>query len=109
MEMYEENSRTFGEGFVAQYIQDQEQSRFDPQMLLDAIGNESIYKAFSELTSYQKMILTLTYSFCYLDTEIADRLSITPQAVSKARKSALANLKKKLIGFDGNCQRKEAN
>ncbi|SIR50488.1 RNA polymerase sigma factor, sigma-70 family [Paenibacillus sp. RU4T] len=109
MEMYEENSRTFGEGFAVQHIQDYDPTKFDPQMLQDAIGNESIYKAFSELTSNQKMILTFTYSLCYLDKDIADRLSISPQAVSKARKSALANLKKRLIGFNWNSRRKEAN
>ncbi len=109
MEMCEESNRIFGDEIAIQHNIDQEQSRFEPQILMDAIGNELIYKAFSELTSNQKMILTFTYSCCFLDKEIADRMSISPQAVSKARKSALANLKKRLTGSDRGPRRKEAN
>ncbi|WP_088830971.1 sigma-70 family RNA polymerase sigma factor [Paenibacillus tyrfis] len=94
MELYEETGRTFGES----YSDNKEESKIssDPSVLLDSISNECVYKAFSKLTQKQKIILTLTYSMCFLDRDIAVILSISPQAVSKARSSAIVTLKKRL-------------
>jgi DNA-directed RNA polymerase specialized sigma subunit len=109
MQIYEENSQTFGDRYAVYYHQHAIEAEYEPPMLEDSIINESVYKAFSELTTKQKMILTFTYSMCFLDREIADRLSITPQAVSKARAAALTKLKKRLIGFNRYTHREEAN
>ncbi|WP_019007835.1 RNA polymerase sigma factor [Cohnella laeviribosi] len=98
MGLYEENDKTFGERYLSQNNDDENSIVLspDPQKMLDSLSNECIYKAFSELTQNQKIILTFSYSMCYLDKEIAEKLSITPQAVSKTRNAALANLRKRI-------------
>ncbi|MBU5445502.1 sigma-70 family RNA polymerase sigma factor [Paenibacillus sp. MSJ-34] len=95
MKMYEENGNTFGDKYIS-HIEYEEKGSTDPQILLDSMKNESLYKAFSELTQKQKVILTSTYCMGYIDKEIAKMLSITPQAVSKTRNSALVTLKKRM-------------
>ncbi len=95
MELSEETARTFGESYLDNAKEESKISS-DPSVLLDSISNEGVYKAFSKLTQKQKIILTLTYSMCFLDREIAVMLSISPQAVSKVRNSAIVTLKKRL-------------
>ncbi|WP_189597454.1 sigma-70 family RNA polymerase sigma factor [Paenibacillus elgii] len=60
------------------------------------IENEKLYEAFTNLTQKQKMIATLSYFQCLLDTEIASMLCISTQAVSKTKKSVLKKLKSHL-------------
>ncbi|MBE9914228.1 sigma-70 family RNA polymerase sigma factor [Paenibacillus donghaensis] len=110
MELHEENEKTYGERYTSRNHNDQDSMTSNPQELLDTLSNEVVFKAFSELTKNQKAILTFTFAMCYLDKEIAEKLSITPQAVSKARNSALANLKKRISSTNVNSLiRREVN
>ena len=95
MDAHENQQETIGERYVSR--NDDELlllSRPDPQKMLDSLSNESVYRAFSKLTQNQKIILTLSYAMCCPDKEIAAKMSVTPQAVSKARNAALANLRR---------------
>lgn len=95
MGAHEDRDETVGERYVSR--NDDEifsLSHPDPQKMLDSLSNESVYAAFSRLTQNQKIILTFSYAMCYPDKTIAEKMSVTPQAVSKARKSALANLRR---------------
>lgn len=69
----------------------------EQQNLEDSITDFSMYQAFSVLTSREKMILTLCFIHCFTDTEIAKKIKVTQQAVSKTKKNALKKLKLKLI------------
>lgn len=75
--------------------------------LRDHLSNKKLYFAFCELTNHQQEILNYTYVYNYLDKEIAQRLCISPQAVSKARRNALARLKENVVKV-GFCREKEA-
>jgi RNA polymerase sigma factor (sigma-70 family) len=95
MGVHEDQDETLGERYVSR--NDDELfnlSRPDPQKMLDSLSNESVYEAFSKLTQNQKTILTFTYAMGYPDKAIAEKMSVTPQAVSKARNAALANLRR---------------
>lgn len=107
MELHDDDERTFGDLYATQlyYLDDLISS--NPREMLDSIANEHVYNAFSELSPKQKQILMLTYSMCYLDKEIAQSMSISPQAVSKARKSALVKMRKRLT-CSQNKKRREA-
>jgi RNA polymerase sigma factor (sigma-70 family) len=95
MQAHEDHVETIGERYVSR--NDDEIfliSRPDPQKMLDSLSNESVYEAFSKLTPNQKIILTFSYAMGYPDKEIAEKMSVTPQAVSKARNAALASLRR---------------
>lgn len=95
MKAHEDHDETIGERYVSRH--DDEFfaiSHPDPQKMLDSLSNETICKAFSGLTQYQKIILTFTYAMDYPDKAIAEKMSVTPQAVSKTRNAALANLRR---------------
>lgn len=95
MPAHEDHDETIGERYVSR--NDDEIwliLRPDPQKMLDSLSNETICKAFSGLTQNQKIILTFSYAMGYLDKEIAEKMSVTPQAVSKARNAALSNLRR---------------
>lgn len=96
MELYEENDQVFGEKYADPSINEEAYASPNPEKLLDSITNENVFKAFSDLTISQKKILTYTYSMCYLDKEIARKLSITPQAVSKSRNAALEKIRRRM-------------
>lgn len=51
----------------------------------------------SVLSRTQKEIVTLRYKYCFSDSEIAEQLNISRQAVYKSRKNALNRLTKCLV------------
>lgn len=67
---------------------------YEPEMFLASIENTSLHVAFSKLTERQKYVITLAYSACELDTEIAQTLEVSQQAVTKTRLLALNKMRK---------------
>lgn len=59
----------------------------------DHISDYLLYTALQELTENQRLLLSLAYVFEYSDSEIADMLGRSQQAVSKSHKNALKKLK----------------
>ncbi|UNK17131.1 sigma-70 family RNA polymerase sigma factor [Paenibacillus sp. N3/727] len=96
MELNEENNQSFGEKYSPQSINDEVNASPNPEDLLDSISDESVFNSFSDLTITQKKILTYTYSMSYLDKEISRILSISPQAVSKSRNTALEKIRRRM-------------
>jgi RNA polymerase sigma factor (sigma-70 family) len=95
MKAHEDHDETIGERYLSRNEDDFFSiTRPDPQKMLDSLSNETISRAFSGLTQNQKIILTFTYAMDYPDKAIAEEMSVTPQAVSKARNAALANLRR---------------
>jgi RNA polymerase sigma factor (sigma-70 family) len=66
------------------------------QSLEESITDDSLLHAYRKLTDRQKEILDLAYARELSDTEIADILKVSQQAVSKSHKKALAKLKEEL-------------
>lgn len=69
---------------------------YSPTKFDDLIVDENLYAAYKKLTTIQQEILYLAYHSLLKDTEIAKKLNITQQAVSKNRKQALNILRKSL-------------
>lgn len=65
----------------------------DPTVFQEQLNNECLYEGFSNLTSKQKIVVTLAYSALSKDSEIAVMLHVTQQAVSKTRKTALLKIR----------------
>lgn len=61
--------------------------------LLDHIENRKLYEGLKELTDRQFMILNLHFFYNLAPKEIASRLGITKQAVSKTLRQALSKLR----------------
>ncbi|MFC0211387.1 hypothetical protein ACFFK0_02805 [Paenibacillus chartarius] len=68
----------------------------DPYLFHESIEDESLYDAFTRLTDKQKLVITLSYSLCQLDTEIANLLCVSQQAITKTRKTALIKMRQRL-------------
>ena len=64
----------------------------------DRFFNEKLANSFQVLTPHQRSILIMYYVEGYKDLEIAEKLSISPQAVSKSKKSAIHKLKQLMKG-----------
>ncbi len=62
----------------------------------NSLANEVLFKAFGDLTKKQQQILYLAYVEELKDVEIAKKLNVSQQAVSKTRKNALMILRKSL-------------
>lgn len=60
----------------------------------DHISNKQLYSAIQKLTDNQRQILSLAYVSCLNDSEIAEKLNKSQQAVSKSHKRALNKLKR---------------
>ncbi|RUT30561.1 sigma-70 family RNA polymerase sigma factor [Paenibacillus zeisoli] len=57
------------------------------------IEDEKLYGSFRLLTHKQQQIVLMSYVLCYRDTEIAESLQVSPQAIFKTRQSALNKLR----------------
>ncbi|WP_375102280.1 hypothetical protein ACDZ28_01005 (plasmid) [Paenibacillus sp. RS8] len=66
----------------------------DPDVFQSQLNNEWLYHGFSKLTPKQKFVITLAYSSCSRDSEIALLLHVTQQSISKTRKTSLQKLKR---------------
>ncbi len=64
----------------------------------EIFSNEKLAGSFQVLTPHQRSILILYYVDGYKDYEIAQQLNVTPQAVSKNKRSAVQRLKKLMEG-----------
>jgi RNA polymerase sigma factor (sigma-70 family) len=89
-----ENDAIFGEMLLSKraYISSKTDPS-SPEMFQESFHDETIYLAFATLTEKQKLITMLSYSLCYMDTEIATVLHITQQAVFKNRTTALNKMR----------------
>lgn len=59
----------------------------------ETIEDEKLYGSFRLLTRKQQEIVMMSYVLCYRDTEIAQSLRVSPQAVFKTRQKALRKLR----------------
>jgi DNA-directed RNA polymerase specialized sigma24 family protein len=66
---------------------------WDPASFQQSFADEALFFAFNRLTAKQKLVITLAYSSCALDTEIAALLRISQQAITKTRLSAIRKLR----------------
>ncbi|UUZ83509.1 hypothetical protein LJK88_06520 [Paenibacillus sp. P26] len=83
----------------------------DPVSFQQSIVDESLYFAFGRLTDKQKLVITLAYSTCALDTEIATLLRISQQAITKTRISALRKMRTYIKDHDhpaGSCRQRKS-
>jgi len=71
----------------------------DKSTSYNPIDNSSIIfdDLISNLSDHQKKIITMRYKYCLSDSEIADSLNISRQAVYKNRKLALNKLQKSYV------------
>lgn len=60
--------------------------------LKDHLSNEALSKEFSKLTTTQQKVLTLSFLSEFNDTEIASKLGVSQQSISKTKKTALKKL-----------------
>jgi DNA-directed RNA polymerase specialized sigma24 family protein len=101
-----------GDGTIGEYMLVDTSTPFNmissPVLFCSALEDATLYEAVGTLTQKQLLVTTLAYGQCYLDTEIAEKLDITQQAVFKTRSAALSKLRKTMGGRSGN-QGKEAN
>ncbi|HWO95592.1 hypothetical protein P4H70_06695 [Paenibacillus ehimensis] len=67
----------------------------DPSRFIQTIEHETLYYALKDLTERQRLIITL-YSAGSLDIEIASKLSVSQQAITKSRLSAFKKMKRRL-------------
>jgi RNA polymerase sigma factor (sigma-70 family) len=58
------------------------------------ISNPTLHGAYMSLSEKQKRILNLYYVMELNDTQIAKKLKLSQQSVSKTRKQAISNIKK---------------
>ncbi|MFB4163550.1 hypothetical protein ACE1TI_06820 [Alteribacillus sp. JSM 102045] len=63
------------------------------ERLEDMIGKDDLFMAYQRLTDYQKDILEKSYVKGWKDTEIAEHLHISQQAVFKTRKTSLDKMR----------------
>lgn len=76
-------------------IADYQQNKMDSKGNLEhEINDPVLYKAFQKLTDKQRTLLQHIYMDNMKDTEVAIFLGISQQAVTKAKKNALAKLRK---------------
>lgn len=68
---------------------DKDRPTYDPDHFQLTIENPELYAIFSKLTYKQKVVITLSYSACAMDTEISGLLKVSQQAITKTRHSAL--------------------
>jgi len=78
------------------YEESEAEFGISPTKFDDLIFDENLYAAYKKLSTKQQKILYLAYHSLLKDTEIAKKLNVTQQAVSKNRKQALNILKKSL-------------
>jgi RNA polymerase sigma factor (sigma-70 family) len=70
-----------------------EQENIEIENLEELFSNELLTRSFKLLTSNQKSILILYFVEGYKDAEIAKKLAISPQAVSKSKRKAIERLR----------------
>ncbi|WP_186327585.1 sigma-70 family RNA polymerase sigma factor [Paenibacillus sp. Y412MC10] len=92
------SSSSFGELL----LNNQESTHFepitsDPTEFQSNLKNHRLAAAFDQLTRKQQLIVTLYYALSYKDKEISKILNVSPQAVSKTRRTALENLRLALL------------
>lgn len=64
--------------------------------LEDVVENQDLYHAIRDLNNKQKLLLNLIFIKGMKDTEIAEMLNITQQAVTKSKRNILNKLRTKL-------------
>ncbi|WP_238651456.1 sigma factor-like helix-turn-helix DNA-binding protein [Paenibacillus piscarius] len=72
---------------------------FGEKFFKDNIEDDTLYLAWVNLSPKQKQVIVLSYMMSYQDTEIAEFLSISPQAVFNRKRNAL--VKMRTIYFSG--------
>ncbi|WP_240416636.1 hypothetical protein [Paenibacillus periandrae] len=93
----EEGEGTFGEMLQGMTVTIEDDiTATDSQAFQQSLDSDSLFFAFNSLTDRQKFIITLAYSCCVLDTDIANLLQISQQAISKTRQSALRKMRQYL-------------
>lgn len=92
----EESEISLGEYLLSNSYVPSNSATFNSESFLSSIENCDLSEAFSRLTERQKYVITLAYSVCERDTEIASRLQVSQQAVTKTKKAAIKQLKKSL-------------
>ncbi|MBO8163441.1 MAG: hypothetical protein H0Z34_06930 [Brevibacillus sp.] len=80
---------------------------YDPKQFLSSIEDERLYAAFSQLTQKQKVVVTLAYSACALDTDIARLMGISQQAITKTRLAALRKMRKAFTPSGKRCANRD--
>ncbi|MFC3773811.1 sigma-70 family RNA polymerase sigma factor, partial [Paenibacillus sp. GCM10012303] len=106
----EEGEVTLGEILVIKMEDRVENTTFkDPELFSMSFDNEMLYFAFSKLSQRQKRVLTLVFSGDFRDSQIARQLSVSQQAVSKTKTTALHNIRMEMcqLGYSGSSSRKE--
>lgn len=91
----DEGDATVGEFLysISTAIEEEEPTTADPNAFQQSLNNELLFFAFNRLTDKQKLIITLAYSTCIFDKEIAGLLHISQQAITKSRQTALRKMK----------------
>lgn len=90
----DEGNSTLGELLLLNQISTpSEPITSDPGYFQSNFVNEDLQNAFSGLSHKQQVIITMGYSLCYKDNEIAKVMAVSPQAVSKTRNLALKRLR----------------
>lgn len=90
----EGSSSTIGELLCSQLQEPFEKPTIiDPTKFEESLTNINLESAFSKLTANQKLVSSLVYGMSYQDNEVSKIMGVTPQAVSKTRKSALTRLR----------------
>ncbi|NEW07922.1 hypothetical protein GK047_18135 [Paenibacillus sp. SYP-B3998] len=107
----EDEDRTLGDSLYSQSFHRQSEAPLkEPELFQWTLENEYLFAAFNELTERQKLVITLAYSTYALDTEIADYIQISQQAVTKIRILALNKMRNYLLspGISHQRSKKEA-
>ncbi|WP_100397933.1 helix-turn-helix transcriptional regulator [Bacillus sp. FJAT-44742] len=94
-----------GELLLIDFVKDEnaedDQRVFDySKNLDDAISSPSLIEGLSKLKKQEKLVLRDYYAYGYTDKEIAKRLSVSQQAISKKRNRILKKLK---VSIKGGC------
>lgn len=89
----DEGELTLGEQLLQRNQMNTKNPICKPDLFLASIEDAALYNAFSKLTDRQKTVITLAYSACDLDTEIACALQVSQQAISKTRLLALKKMR----------------
>lgn len=95
----EDEAQCFGDYLLSLARQaDVDDPTFDPNHFQSRLENPELYAIFSELTYKQRVVITLSYSACIMDTEISTLLKVSQQAITKTRHTALKKMRSSLLG-----------
>ncbi|MBP2000745.1 RNA polymerase sigma factor (sigma-70 family) [Paenibacillus shirakamiensis] len=93
----DEDSRNSADALLFQYLPSSDMYFMDHSAFADHIEDEQLYGSFRSLTAKQRQIVLMSYVQCYRDTEIAQTMHVSPQAVFKSRQKALDKLRSSIL------------